>query len=51
MSFKKLKEGEKIPSDFWNYNKNTILGYEYKEEIRNIPKEKIKYELNINEIR
>ncbi|QDP55636.1 MAG: hypothetical protein Tp156SUR1554471_13 [Prokaryotic dsDNA virus sp.] len=51
MSLKKLKDGVKFPSDFWNYNINPILGYEYKEEPRNIPKEKIKYELNINEIR
>lgn len=29
MSLKKLKEGEKFPSDFWNYNINPILGYEY----------------------
>lgn len=48
---KKLKEGEKFPKDFWNYNINPILGYEYKPEGRDYKKEKIKYGLNNNQIR
>jgi len=51
MSLKKLKQGDKFPSDFWNYNINPILGYEYKEELRSIPKEKIKYKLQTNQVR
>lgn len=30
MPLKILKQGEKFPSDFWNYKINPILGYEYK---------------------
>jgi len=48
---KKLKEGDKFPKDFWNYNINPILGYEYTPEKRNTKKEKLKYGLGNNEIR
>jgi hypothetical protein len=37
-----LKEGEPLPHDFWNYQVNPILGYEYK--IKNYPsKDILKY--------
>ena len=28
---KRLKDGEPFPRDFWNYNINPIVGYDYKE--------------------
>lgn len=48
---KKLKEGDKFPKDFWNYNINPILGYEYEGQQRNTKKEKIKYGLENNQVR
>jgi hypothetical protein len=48
---KKLKKGQKFPTDFWNYNINPILGYEYKSEERNFKKECIKYKLEKNQVR
>lgn len=41
---KKLKYGEEMPKDFWNYNVNPILGYEYRTR-RNFEKEAKKYEI------
>lgn len=48
---KKLNKGQKFPTDFWNYNINPILGYEYKPEARDTKKEKLKYGLENNQIR
>ena len=48
---KKLKQGDKFPLDFWNYNINPILGYEYEGEKRCYKKEKIKYGLENNQVR
>ena len=48
---KKLKQGDKFPIDFWNYNVNPILGYEYKPEPRDTKKETIKYGLEKNQTR
>ena len=48
---KKLKQGDKFPKDFWNYNINPILGYEYEGQQRNTKKEKIKYGLENNQVR
>lgn len=42
MKLKKLKEGEPMPYDFWNYNVNPITGYLY-EYHRDIKKESKKY--------
>lgn len=46
MKLKRLKEGEPIPDDFWNYDINIILGYRYRNEIKNAEQEKAKYGLN-----
>ena len=35
MRLKTLKQGDKFPSDFWNYKINPILGYEYKPAPKN----------------
>ena len=51
MSLKRLKQGEKMPNDFWNYKVNPILGYEYEGKGRNTQKEYKKYGLNTNETR
>ncbi len=51
MKLKRLKEGEKMPMDFWNYKVNPILGYDYEPETRNTKKEHIKYGLNNNQVR
>jgi hypothetical protein len=51
MLLKRLKLGEKMPDDFWNYKVNPILGYEYEGQIRNTHKEYKKYGLNTNQIR
>ena len=51
MPLKKLKAGQKMPKDFWNYNVKPILGYEYEGEQRNTKKEKLKYGLDINQTR
>lgn len=48
---KKLKQGEPMPKDFWNYGINPILGYRYDPLERNSKKETIKYGLDINQIR
>jgi len=32
MALKYYKEGDPIPSDFWNYDLNIILGYKYREK-------------------
>lgn len=32
---RKLKEGEEMPLDFWNYKVNPIVGY-YVEPLRNV---------------
>jgi len=32
MALKYYKEGDPIPSDFWNYDLNIILGYKYNEK-------------------
>jgi len=51
MKLKRLKEGEKMPMDFWNYRVNHILGYEYEPERRDTNKEQKKYGLNENQVR
>ncbi len=51
MTLKRLKRGEKMPIDFWNYKVNPILGYEYEGQQRNSKKEQKKYGLNNNQIR
>ena len=51
MKLKRLKPGQKMPYDFWNYRVNPILGYEYEGQGRNTKKETEKYGLNNNQIR
>tara|TARA_X000001382_G_scaffold127480_1_gene115395 strand:+ start:947 stop:1129 length:183 start_codon:yes stop_codon:yes gene_type:complete len=51
MPLKRLKFGEKMPDDFWNYKVNPILGYEYEGQTRNTHKEYKKYGLKTNDIR
>jgi hypothetical protein len=51
MPLQHLKKGEKMPKDFWNYNVNPILGYEYEGQQRNTHKEYKKYGLNTNQVR
>tara|TARA_B110000285_G_scaffold203670_1_gene239976 strand:+ start:13133 stop:13267 length:135 start_codon:yes stop_codon:yes gene_type:complete len=41
--FKKFKEGDLFPKDFWNYNINPILGYKYVKKNRNVNNEEKKY--------
>ena len=48
---KKLKQGEPMPKDFWNYDINPILGYKYDPLERNSRKEYLKYGLDINQVR
>lgn len=44
MALKRLKEGDPIPDDFWNYDLNIILGYGYRRQ-RVIEQEERKYNI------
>jgi hypothetical protein len=39
--FKKLKDGEKMPYDFWNYNINPIVGYYIEPQLRKEQNDKV----------
>ena len=46
MRLPRVKEGDPIPDDFWNYDINIILGYRYRNEPRDFEQEKNKYGLD-----
>ncbi len=38
---RKLKDGEKVPYDFWNYNINPIVGYYIEPQLRKEQNDKV----------